>query len=420
MKKILSVFLLLVLSLNIYLFRPKQAEAVVVAEVLIPAITSILICAGITMQNSDSVRRSANAFWGQASQSIRDAISDAYTTYQTSGLLGVTNDVWNAIRAYVTGNYSVGSGTAYVPFYSSVGYQEGVDYLAIAGFMISGYDHSSPHESIPSLTKDYFRIVSPNGDYIYTSHTSSQYQTYSDGYYTPHLCYDALQGGRVIIHYKCVSDGSYISGSSIIATGIGVSGEVSEDLPVEYVGSTHIVDTEWDIAVEGVREIVPADSVDGAVGLTVEDILSQSQSGSGTGEYSGVLSGISSIVSAISSAVSNTWTAVSSIATSIATFFDFSGEIDFQPLRVVGTTFTTKFPFSLPWDLKNSFVSLSSSGFNPVIGQVIHTGGVIGDIDFHVDLSMWQSVVDVVRKLELLIFDIGLIFYTRRLLGGAS
>ena len=103
-----------------------------------------------------------------------------------------------------------------------------------------------------------------------------------------------------------------------------------------------------------------------------------------------------------------------SLSTSITNFFDLSRPINLDPLDMSGQTFTNKFPFSLPWDLYNSFSSLETSGVAPD-WEIEFMGA---EIDFSLDLV--DDYIPTIKLIELVLFDIGLILATRRLLGGAA
>lgn len=100
----------------------------------------------------------------------------------------------------------------------------------------------------------------------------------------------------------------------------------------------------------------------------------------------------------------------------ITTFFDITIPVNLEPLKV-GSTLTTKFPFSLPWDLGGSFTNFSSSSWVPKWEMVFNYPGV-GAVPWVIDLSNWTWVANVCKAIELVIFDIGLVYATRKLLGG--
>ena len=92
--------------------------------------------------------------------------------------------------------------------------------------------------------------------------------------------------------------------------------------------------------------------------------------------------------------------------------------INWEPIRRPAGELTWKFPFSLPWDLKRSFQQLvTSEKWNPVI-PINFDAPLMGNVAFNIDLTMFDGLIKVVRVIELLLFDVGLILLTRKLMGG--
>lgn len=89
--------------------------------------------------------------------------------------------------------------------------------------------------------------------------------------------------------------------------------------------------------------------------------------------------------------------------------------IDFTKLQVAGDLFTSKFPFCLPWDLKNM---LSSFGSGSTTAPKIPIG--IGELRTDIDMAQFNSIASTARVLELFVFNLALVFGTRKLLGGAA
>lgn len=94
--------------------------------------------------------------------------------------------------------------------------------------------------------------------------------------------------------------------------------------------------------------------------------------------------------------------------------------INLEPLKMLGTEFTQKFPFSLPWDLLRGIESLQGTNENwePVFtldfSEHLEHGVIV------IDLRPYQSWADMSKVFLALIFDFGLVMVTRRLLGGAA
>jgi len=98
---------------------------------------------------------------------------------------------------------------------------------------------------------------------------------------------------------------------------------------------------------------------------------------------------------------------------------DGSGSINWEPLKMAGTLFTTKFPFSLPWDLLGAFQALGNpSSSAPVIP--IDLDLAIFKWHTSLDFALFDPIVPTIRGLILIGFGISLIFGARKLLGGAT
>ena len=98
----------------------------------------------------------------------------------------------------------------------------------------------------------------------------------------------------------------------------------------------------------------------------------------------------------------------------IQPFYD-DPEINWEPLRRSIYELTEKFPFSLPWDLMRGVQSMEANQWDRKIRVVI------GDEfwpNFEIDLTMFDRLARISRVIMLVIFDLGLIFATRKLMGG--
>lgn len=89
--------------------------------------------------------------------------------------------------------------------------------------------------------------------------------------------------------------------------------------------------------------------------------------------------------------------------------------IDWEPLRRGLYELTEKFPFCLPWDLMRGIQSLDASQWDRRIE--INVGDGIWP-EIVIDLTMFDEIARITRVVLLVVFDLGLIFATRRLMGG--
>ena len=89
--------------------------------------------------------------------------------------------------------------------------------------------------------------------------------------------------------------------------------------------------------------------------------------------------------------------------------------IDWEPLRRGLFELTEKFPFCLPWDLMRGIQSLESSQWDRKIRIEVGDGIWPAMV---IDLTMFDGIASITRVILLIVFDLGLIFGTRKLMGG--
>ncbi|MBO6230510.1 MAG: hypothetical protein J6O50_08065 [Ruminiclostridium sp.] len=75
-----------------------------------------------------------------------------------------------------------------------------------------------------------------------------------------------------------------------------------------------------------------------------------------------------------------------------------------------------KFPFSLPFDIYNTFNLLSAEPKAPKFTFPLKMDGVF-DLSFEVDLSEYEWIAEIVRWLLFVVFVVGLIIVTNKLIG---
>lgn len=75
------------------------------------------------------------------------------------------------------------------------------------------------------------------------------------------------------------------------------------------------------------------------------------------------------------------------------------------------------FPFCIPFDLYAFFTCLNADPVAPVIDWIIPMPGG-GSYPMQIDLSIFDSVAQTLRRLQLLLFCVGLAFKTRDLIKG--
>ncbi|GEO28088.1 hypothetical protein AAC03nite_38730 [Alicyclobacillus acidoterrestris] len=116
------------------------------------------------------------------------------------------------------------------------------------------------------------------------------------------------------------------------------------------------------------------------------------------------------------STLSDVIDAIKSLATDIENFFDFSKPIDWSPMEGLTSVMSTRFPFSIPWDLKDAVTSLVATPQLPDLQWAVWSpnGALKYDLPWP---SFMDTFADITRAGGLLAFNIGLLFAMRKLMG---
>lgn len=115
----------------------------------------------------------------------------------------------------------------------------------------------------------------------------------------------------------------------------------------------------------------------------------------------------------------NIYTAITSLSMTSVFEFTVGNTADIVTPNVSLDLVTTRFPFSIPWDLKNIITGLVYTGDLPEFSLKLPSG-TFGDKSFTVKIpQQFRFGITFVRTALVIIFIIGLVYTTRRLLGGA-
>lgn len=137
-----------------------------------------------------------------------------------------------------------------------------------------------------------------------------------------------------------------------------------------------------------------------------------------------VIDGIGDIAGTLTGGITSSLTDIQS---SLSTLTGPATEtINLDPVKNIPKVLFTKFPFSIPWDLFNVYNLMATDNRTPpefslgipiTNSPTLSTFGV-GDIDMVVKLENYDQVFGIIRVGELLLFVIGLIFATKKLIWG--
>ena len=126
---------------------------------------------------------------------------------------------------------------------------------------------------------------------------------------------------------------------------------------------------------------------------------------------------------AITGSIDGVKDSVDSLRDSVDSVTDISSSdtINWKPLETSGLLLTTKFPFSLPWDLyKTVKALLIENPTDPIWKVGWHDEILKRDFSFNLDLSKFSAIFKAARVFILVSLNVGLIMGTRKLLGGAT
>lgn len=154
------------------------------------------------------------------------------------------------------------------------------------------------------------------------------------------------------------------------------------------------------------------DSIVDGISSTIQDVIDGVKTTAG--EWA------TAATAAITSAISGIQSGISSIADTISHAFDPpSKDIDWDKLKSSGSVIFTKFPFSIPADLK-FLVGLLVSDPQAPKWTVTVPFSIVGDWaqdgEFVLDFSVIDGFMVIVRNIELLAFIFGMVFMTRQLI----
>lgn len=92
--------------------------------------------------------------------------------------------------------------------------------------------------------------------------------------------------------------------------------------------------------------------------------------------------------------------------------------LDLSPLKSLGGVLTSKFPFSIPWDLSNAVQGLKATPKAPHWTITFPSNYFIGGGTIDIDFAQFQTWANIVRWGLLIAFNIGLIMLTRTIIRG--
>lgn len=423
MKKVIAIMLIMLVAFGLV---PDRTDANPVLPVLlVPAVASLLVAAGVTFSNPESVESMARWFYYVTSDETRQKIQDqAGSVVNTVG--SFTQELYSSVKSWVDSVCNVGSNSLTASYPMGEGIEEeSLIYLY----------YLRQHDPTYCFTVDEAQafINSHRDKYIYWVEV---HYCYGLSFVFP-LIYAC--DGPADIHWIPDTKKIYCDKDTIRyfrwdghnysepRTGPWTDGDHYTEFygvsmicydgfvyrGIDVTGQSGVVDTPGflpELDAEGKIKVGVPPYVGDLVGKGVGDI---------TGSNADVFQG--GLLGSVVAGLSNLYSLVNNIGLSLVRFFDVTRPINFEPIRAVTPVLTNKFPFSLPWDVKRAVDSL-------VVGQDLNSVQLqfynpVGEdpIQFSLEWPEFMTVFALwVRAAFLIIFSIGLIYSTHKLLGGAK
>lgn len=400
-KKILVLVLIIILSFgSIVSIEVDTAQAVlplILAPESVSIAGSLLVSAGLTFASNPAMYSAITSFAYRYAPAWSE-ISQLAGTVGVGQSVAVTGTIANALNDFVN--------------------------KVMPGAI------SFPSESISYSFQSNTLVIGPNQE-VFVPVGSSFILTYSDGLqhnlrfeYYNNDTYRSSAGAQPWPH-----NAKY----DFVASGLSMYVYVNDEYNtfITSCNRVKIVNFNTDISVnlQGVSS-----TVDGSALLGVDTTLDSSQSLKDlTGAFVNIADGttlLNKTASDIGVQLATQTSILDDVRTGIRSLVDalsLTVPLDLSPLSVNADVLSTKFPFSLPWDLKNSLEVLNVTGefqpftvtfYNP-LSTILP--GVDPHIAFTIDPKPFIDIlVPIVRAGYLILFGIGLILITPKLFGGSS
>ncbi|MEK8210595.1 hypothetical protein NST41_33920 [Paenibacillus sp. FSL L8-0696] len=363
---------------------------------------------------SDDAKEHASSVWEKATQPIKDSLISSYRTAVTTGAVAMTlsADVYTWLRSNIMGEIYNTTTTETLPggFLTSQKFtgKDNLDnqYAEFHYYPVSGYVMV-----VNGVVTDKLFITTSNGN--------SYASTYIPliGTFKPPIidikatAIDALHIYNIYktftVKYLTLSNYNAILAKETLLKST-VTGTVAVPMPGDFVahpkndrtktavqnpdtGAWSLPDgttiAEKDLSIDYPKPKV----VDGVLTVPIGGVSVNAKTGEKVGDITG-------------NPPATNWNDVP------------SDRINFGPLRMIGNLFTTKFPFSIPWDIERQFQVFNVTP-KPAILKVDKTIPIFNTsmkLKFDIDFTIMEPAAVVVRWFAIIAFDLGMILSMRK------
>lgn len=373
--------------------------AIVLAGVAIPEavmiVGALLVAAGVTYVADSAIDRATEDFYSQCVPEIKQSIIDIASSAE-NGIASVSDSVWNYTRDWVQENYIHGSNT-YETIYHIAEFDDGLYPYLISGTYT---DEQAFYYKFDTITwqGDVYTIrqnlknltIQKNGVDVGT--TVQMYSETSDYGLYLHQSTNPDADMKLRIAFKNYLDNYDISsGTSLSDTSTAIEGIeeacANPTVTVEYIGADVLTNPTWDFK--------DAETARREVGFPIP----------GTGTLEDLLD--------------KTWEDVANPDTTIPEDPPTDTDWNYQDWTVPADVIKNKFPFSIPWDLKNSISALVATPEAPYWEIEFPDDIYVGGGEIVIDFEQFELWAKIVRWGVLISFNIFLILATRKIIGAS-
>jgi len=440
--KLKAIVMLIALFLMCFVFmvvQKNEIEGIAITSTLILAIATLLSACGLYALNYQSINSVAIDTWSRASSYIQGLINSGVDLETRT--FDVHNDVYDYIRGYITDTFVVGDNIHSIETQNIVSpWGDTYVYTPYAGTIESTYK-TITEEIFNSATKysqidygDFTLKYVYNGLYDILHINNVSYTEYEHDYnkFTEVYYYDEASEQNLYITYSI----DYFVGSGYPDPGFSFFYNSTDDKlypvlltaagsyrahpirkapnnqiyfydtaypigeEVEYVIDGSIVlDPDYDFAIDDVRVLPFPYELGEIIGQTAGEVIAET--------YNDVMT------------IDRYIELYGSIPVSIDGSFDLptEGSFDWTRLNMNIELVTDKFPFSIPFDLAEAIGNLVAEPEVPILEQNLTLAGIDGG-NLTLDFTPFQPLANIIKWGILIIFNIGLILLTRRIIRG--
>lgn len=436
--KFKAIIMLIAMFLMCFIFmvgEKNELEGIALTSTVIIAIALLLASCGLIALNTESMEVAVSEFWTGSSEALKVLINDGIN--DTTREFTVHNDVFDYARGFITDTFIMGEHIHSIETQNIVTNFGGTYvYTPFVG-SISSYNLTITEELYNSATKytqlqygDFNLKYVYNGlyDILYINNTSYGDWANDGNIFTGVSYYDEGIEDNLFLSYAI----RYFVGSGFPDPGFSFFYNSTDDklYPVlltnagsykawsfrKLNGVNYFADTsQYPIGEE------VAIAVDSSIVLDEDyEIVAPLPMPYELGQIIGQTAG---------EVIAEQWADVMTIDRYIALYgaipvtldatleMPTAGAFDWTKLNMNISLVTDKFPFSIPFDLADAIENMTATPEVPILEQNLTLAGIDGG-NLTLDFTPFQPLANIIKWGILILFNIGLILLTRRIIRG--